>query len=1529
MNMRPFKVLSLAVTVMLALPCATASRAADDGWPGDYWENETIFKENKEDAHATYIPYPSVSEMLADAEFYETPWVTPASDYYMSLNGTWKFHWVSTEDQRPVGFWADGFDVSDWDDIEVPSNWEMQGFDHPLYCNVEYPFANDPPRIYSRGYQNYTVNPVGSYVRTFDLPEDWEDKEVFLLFGGIYSAAYVWVNGEYVGYTQAANTDHEFDITKAMRPGRNTLAVQVFRWSDGSYLECQDMFRMSGIYRDVYLFATPKTFIRDHYITSELNEGSDYTSGTINVDMAINNRSDASQTVTASVELYDNEGSRVATIGNRSVTVGAGSEQTVNFNTSLSGLKLWSAEIPNLYNVRFVLSDANGNELEAFNTKYGFRHIEQVGRMIHINGNKVFFKGSNRHDTHPLYGHALPVEILLKDVEMFKQHNLNTIRTSHYPNQAKMYAMFDYYGLYVMDEADIECHGNQNISSFTSWAPAFVDRAERMVLRDRNHPSVIFWSLGNESGTGQNFRDTYDAVRDLDPRMIHYEGHANKTWLYSDMTSDMYPSLDVVREHAASADSRPYFICEYAHAMGQAIGNLQEYWDIIESSDRIIGGCIWEWVDHSIYHPDEIANGTYGNVYYGTDFGGPTQGNFCSDGVLPGDRRHSAKLQEIKHVYQYVKFGEYDAADKSVEITNAYDFTNLNIFDVKWEVLCNGEVVEDGTIGNFDLPVDQSKKLAIPFKTPLTEEAEYLLNVKFARKEATPWCEAGYVMAQEQFTLKERPALPTITDGVLDDVMTVTGEDGNVSVEGNGFSYAFRDGYLSSIVYNDAEMINDGYGPQFDNFRFIENESNYTSTSTPVSCISATSQIVEGDATDAKIVTVTAEYTSNYMCSYTIVYTIYSNGIMDMDVTFNTLNGNIRRLGLSMQVSAGYENVKYYARGPLSNYVDRKTGAMLGTYETTVTDMKEYYVRPNTMGNREDMRYVILSNDEGEGLKIETEGRVNFSTLHYTDADLYYASHDFELRPREETILHLDYMQRGLGNASCGPAVLDKYTVPAYGTFSYKLRFSSASNDESLGYSRPEGETNPDSYLTVIAAQGVNGQNVNYTAEAAPTEVYNRLSTDLSATPGSEVTLRTAKVEASAQGAQTTLAGWVDWNKDYAFTDDEALTFDKYGNATIEMPDDMRLGSTARVRLALDATDAPLADGPVTKGFVYDFNIVATEERGEGEIEYCTPNGTMHGDGMTYLESITTTGLDENIDQTWSSTPSSFYQVVTDTIKVEPGDNFDLQLTAYQAGPSSMTTVYQDLRYDRAFIFSDWDRDGAMTLDASYGNASPGEPYNVIANYETVMKINHSFTVPSDAQVGVSRLRIIYNNAWQPEPAPCATNIEDGMAYDIIVLVGEIKEEPEGYTVTYGATDGGTVSVTDSSTGLTVENEALVPFATELIAEAIADAGYVFDGWDDGSTENPRRYLVVDDVTMSAAFDIADGIDGAQSACTWRVDGDAIIVNAPAATQVTLTSVAGTVIHAAQATGETTIGGLQPGIYLLQMDGTVAKVAIR
>lgn len=744
-----------------------------------YSEDETMFAENKETGHATYTPYVSEAEMTADKEFYATPWVYTKSKSVEFLNGDWYFNFVSQPSERPLDFYKEDYDVRSWTTIPVPSNWEMHGYDRPIYCNVEYPHSNTPPYIDARKRfnddgKNYGINPVGSYVRFFDLPENWNGKRTFIQFGGIYSAAFVYLNGEYVGYTQGANNVAEFDITKFVREKDNKLAVQVFRWSDGSYLECQDMFRMSGIFRDVFIYSTPLVSVRDHYITSELTPESDYKDDKMKVELTLDNRDGMTGDKDIVVRLSDPDGKTVAEETLSVSFTGKKRTDKLNVSFNLKNLLPWTAETPNLYTVSVIQRNGGKDEM-AFSTKYGFRDIEIRGSLVYINGKRVFFKVVNRHDTHPLYGRAVTTESMLEDVLLMKRNNINTIRTSHYPNAAKMYAMFDYYGLYTMDEADLEDHANQSISGVPSWIPAFVDRIDRMVLRDRNHPSVIFWSLGNECGGGNNFEACYDAAKRLDSRPVHHEstrdGKEYGGNRFSDMYSKMYPGMDWMDKYVNSFD-KPMFICEYAHAMGNAIGNLKEYWESIESSNSTIGGAIWDWVDQAIYEPIEILDGTYeGRLHTGYDFPGPHQGNFCSNGIIPATRHESPKLKEVKAVYQYVKFALEGKNVKkntvSVNVNNTYDFITLNGYELLWETVENGNTVGRDSMLLPAIAPDKSQDFALKVSGTNLRKAEkngseVMLNLYVRNTKPTEWSSAGHVVAQKQFELSSRGKLPAL-----------------------------------------------------------------------------------------------------------------------------------------------------------------------------------------------------------------------------------------------------------------------------------------------------------------------------------------------------------------------------------------------------------------------------------------------------------------------------------------------------------------------------------------------------------------------------------------------------------------------------------------------------------------------------------------------------------------------------------------------------------------------------------------------
>lgn len=688
-----------------------------------------------------------------------------------------------------------------------------------------------------------------------------------------------------------------------------------------------------------------------------------------------------------------------------------------------------------------------------FSTKYGFRNIELKGTVVYINGQRVFFKGTNRHDTHPVYGRAVTVESMLRDVTLMKQNNINTIRTSHYPNDAKMYAMFDYFGLYTMDEADLEDHANQSISDMPSWIPAFVDRIDRMVLRDRNHPSVIFWSLGNEAGGGSNFQACYDAAKRLDNRPIHYEGTRDGKEYggnrFSDLYSKMYPGMKWMNTYVSSLD-KPMFICEYAHAMGNAIGNLKEYWESIEGSSATIGGAIWDWVDQAIYEPHEMKKGIY-RLHTGYDFPGPHQGNFCSNGIIPATREESPKLKEVKAVYQYVHF-----ADKGVDVKrneakvllkNTYDFLSLDKFYLRWQVVKDGFRMQPDSMMLPAVMPDDSLLVALNLKGVNLKKAikngeEVMLDLYVCRTDAETWAGAGHEVAKQQYELSARKELPELKSlHGKKQKLTVSDNENLLTVKNAYIEAAFNKttGQLVTLVMNGQQVVSQGGGFVYDNHRWIENDK-FTETGNGLS-EKGTCTVTEEKGNI--IVTTNRE---GSLCSTDIVYTFTQTGVMDMEVVFRPYTADLRRCGLVANIDSTLNNIDYYAYGPWENYNDRKDGCMVGRYTTTVEDMEVPYMKPQSMGNREGLRELTLYNKEGKGVKIQTEGSVSFSALRYTDKDLMEGQHAWELEKRPYIVLHLDAVQRGVGNASCGQ---DVDTLPAYRVpqqkMKYKLRFFTCS----------------------------------------------------------------------------------------------------------------------------------------------------------------------------------------------------------------------------------------------------------------------------------------------------------------------------------------------------------------------------------------------------------------------------------------------------------------------------------------------------
>ena len=1060
-------------------------------------KDQSKVSDHKENAHATFIPYASVDQMKADAKHYAEPWQQPdeSKAEYINLNGTWKFKYVPGTSYGPGSsdFYAKDYNDSSWDDIRVPLSWEMANYGKPVYTNVGYPFSYNPPNA-NTGMSQYGVedhNATGFYRRTITIPEKWKDKRVFVHFDGVYSAAVVWVNGKYVGYSQSSNTDAEFDITGFVTTGDNQLSVRVYRWCDGSYLEGQDMWHLSGIHRDVYLVATPKVFVSDHYITSSLN--SDAKSGSMSVKLTVDNRDKVSAAKTLQVSLLDADGKQIAT-ETQTYSGSSTAEKTVTLN-NLSNLHPWSAEDPYLYTVVVSQKNENGAEEMAFSTKYGFRNITKSGNLIYINNKRVYFKGVNTQDTHPEYGRAIDMETMMKDLTMMKQANVNTVRTSHYPRQPKMYAMMDALGFYVMDEADVECHyswtsfGNNCLANNSSWITAMDDRTKRMVLRDRNHPSVIFWSLGNECGGGSNFSTTYNTCKNLDSRYVHYEGAGSGT-NYSDLGSNMYPTVSSVRENRSGLNGKPYFICEYAHAMGQAVGNLKEYWDVIENSTGIIGGCIWDWVDQSVYDPARLVNGQKksdkGFNYWvsgydynstsGIDYG--FQGNFLNNGIVTPDRTWTGKLSEVKKVYQNVKFTQPTDYSKTIKIENKYAFMPISQdnFEIGYRVMKDGYLVENGKLESFNsIAAGSSATVTLPIRTSVEGSAEYLVNVELRVKKPTKanvadwtsWAEEGYSIADAQFSLSEQNisnGTAMGTDGTMGFPVlpSYTSAGGSLNVSGNTVSGTDNNGKAYSIVFNSSGKMTswtyDGknliaVGPDLNSYRKVDNDRNFKPTFTNLTSTRISSGLTKSGNNATMSVTGTTSILSGNAGSYTTNYTFYPDGTVDMKVTFSP-SGKLARIGLGMQFASGFENVEFYARGPRSNYSDRKTGSYLGRFTTTVDDMVDEMIHPQTFGDHEDLRELILTNKTaGVQLGVKVGGRASFSLSHYdesrwcTSGDSMWNTnlHWYDLTRDPQVYAHFDYMQRGLGNNSCGgDGCLSQYECPSWGTYTLRFKPQSA-----------------------------------------------------------------------------------------------------------------------------------------------------------------------------------------------------------------------------------------------------------------------------------------------------------------------------------------------------------------------------------------------------------------------------------------------------------------------------------------------------
>ncbi len=1034
------------------------------------WENEQVIGINKEPAHCTYSVFPNIGTALKGS--------ADESSLYQSLNGYWKFNWVKHPNLRPVDFFKKEFDTRAWDSIDVPSNWQMRGYGKPIYTNVSYPFAKNPPYIMGAAPEGFTKNelpnPVGSYKRRFNVPESWEGKEILVHFAGVKSAMYLWINGRKVGYSQGSMTPAEYNITKYVKNGENDLSVEVYRWSDGSYLEDQDFWRLSGIYRDVFLYAVPKAHVRDFKVTSDLNN--DLSSAQLDVNLQMQNTGYKGK-LTVELYLLENgeefQNQPPIVIKSIPASIARNKEFEINLGNTVEEPLLWSAETPNLYNVVIVLKNEYGEITETIPCLYGFRQIELKDQQLWINGKSVLLKGVNRHEMDPFDGQTISLKSMEEDIKLFKQFNINAVRTSHYPNHPDWYKLCDLYGIYVIDEANIESHGmgygEESLGRHENWEKAQVSRVVSMAERDKNHPSVIIWSLGNEAGPGPNFEACRSAIKKIDSsRPVHYEQDNS----VADIEASMYMSLENLVKEGEETNPNPFFLSEYAHAMGNALGNFKEYWEVIEKYKRLIGGCIWDWADQGIAKdiPGEPGNQFFA---YGGDFGDhPNDFNFCHNGLTTSDRQVTAKMEEMKKVYQYIKILPVNILTGEVEIRNNYNFNNLRKYFLDWEILESGKIIDAGVLSNLDIAPGGVGKINLPYSLNQKAGKEYFLNIFLKLKVDELWAKRGHVVAREQIKIpstaieKSMAANFDSSDlNVKDDSTSITLSNQNIYLV---FSKKF--GTISSLRYRNVEIISTpenllnpqisnkrrqnliraeyqlvAHGPLTDIFRApIDNDHSFGFGPGPkwvenkLYALNYKILGVDLNANEKKAIKVSFSMDCTSETGYNVrsvtAYTVYGNGSIDVATSFNPDDSGfpLARLGLRMFLSPELENVEWYGRGPHESYRDRKYSAFVGLFKNTVTNMFDpKYTRPQDMANHTDTRWFTMTNRKGNGIKVTADNPFNFTALHCTATGLNSAKHPYEVERVKETVLNIDYNHQGLGNGSCGPGTLDKYSLKA------------------------------------------------------------------------------------------------------------------------------------------------------------------------------------------------------------------------------------------------------------------------------------------------------------------------------------------------------------------------------------------------------------------------------------------------------------------------------------------------------------------
>lgn len=1009
-------------------------------------ENLNVLERNRERSRSYFVPFSSEEKALTYDRGH--------SSKFKLLNGVWKFHYDENPYRAPTDFHQDSFDVSEWDTIQVPHLWQFQGYGKPHYTNVQYPFPVDPPRV-------PTENPTGSYRRDFYIAEDWLEEDVFLRFEGVNNSFHLWINGEEVGFSEGSRIPAEFNITKYLHQGNNTLAVRVYKWSKSSYLEDQDMWWLTGIFRDVYLLARPRVNIRDYFVRGELD--GNYQNGHLNVDVdLINLTKGAVSGYQLTYSLLDKQKKEVLSGGEKSISIGVNEETQIQIEETIANPNQWSADDPYLYHLLLTLTDETGEVVEVIAQKVGFRSVELKDGLILINGKAIKFKGVNRHDDHPDLGHAVQVEHMKQDIIMMKQSNMNAVRTAHYPNDPRFYDLCDEYGLYVIDEADIETHGFNlgysdmekwsELSRDPDWQAAYLDRMERMVERDKNFSSIIMWSLGNESGYGANHDAMYDWAKERDPgRLVHYEGERHIVDLgpesdrkprSSDVLSTMYSSIDELEKFGQRTDlANPLIVCEYAHAMGNGPGSFKEYWGTFYKYDHLQGGFVWEWADHGYRQYTEDGEEYFA---YGGDFGDePNDYNFVLDGLVMPDRTPSPAYFEHKKVVEPVVVNEVDLVSGKVTVTNRYDFIELDHLQLAWTVEVDGEIIDQGTVPTADIAPGTTKELTIPYTLPekLTAGADYWLNLQFNLAHATNWAKQGYEVAWAQFELPQKEAVAEVVEKETLAPIALDTTQTEIHVNGVNFAVTFDkiSGQMTDWQYEGMTLIHTG--PKVQLWRaMIDNDHR----SKPVwqqhglhrmqertASVEATLSEDQLMAT-VKVKSRLAPPVLTWGIELEMIYTIYGNGEVYIDISGDPTGKKPRtlpRIGLELTIPKEIDQVKWYGRGPGESYIDSKQSNRFGIFDQTVDGLMTNYVYPQENGNRTDVKWASFTNQLGMGLFTSGSPTFNFSAHYYTVEDFDKAQHTYDLEEKDEVYLHLDYQQHGLGSASCGPDVLPEYEL--------------------------------------------------------------------------------------------------------------------------------------------------------------------------------------------------------------------------------------------------------------------------------------------------------------------------------------------------------------------------------------------------------------------------------------------------------------------------------------------------------------------